>query len=165
MKEACKYVAGILVTILVVVVSIPIWENSFANKNLAIINEYISNDLNLDYDEPEVRVIDKKDYNDYAVKQMLTIKNYDSNKKIGELYFVVSSCDFNHEYINIMIDNENYSLKELSEFNNGEDIYYKLLDFSIDAYEEKEFEYSIWIDDKIPKINNNDILVANFKVK
>ena len=49
-KEVLKSVIGIFITTAVVILSIPLWENSFASKNIAIINEYKDIPVSVDYD-------------------------------------------------------------------------------------------------------------------
>lgn len=163
-REMSKYIIGIIVAIFVIIISIPIWESSFSSQDIALINEYKDMSFQVDYEDPDLKVINNKD-NEFINSSSMMIKNTNNYKKVGTLYFVLSSSTFDYNYINIMFDDQIYKVSELDNYTINDDTYFKIKDISFSSYEEKEYNYKMWIDESISKIDENDTLTIDFKVK
>lgn len=162
-KDLIKYVMGIVLAVFVVLISIPIWQNSFSSSNMALLNEYKDNDIMIDYEDLNLMILNKKDI-DQLEKNTIMLRNPNNYEKVGTLYFVVSSdTTFDTSYLNIQVNGISYNLSELESKLNNEDKFYKIKDLAIKSYEEEKVTYSLWIDDSIPDIKENDTLTIDFR--
>ena len=106
-KEVLRSVIGIFITIAVVILSIPLWENSFASKNIAIINEYKNIPVSVDYDGTVAFSNDAYEFDN------LYIKNYTDNNETKTLYFAIDKTStIKDDNISIIINKKKDELKE-----------------------------------------------------
>ena len=158
-KEVLKSVIGIFITIAVVVLSIPLWENSFASKNIAIINEYKDIPVSVDYDETVAFSDDEYEFDN------LYIKNYTNNNEVKTLYFVIDkSSTIKGDNISIIINNKEYELKKTLKQEENNKTLFKLDDFTIDAYNSINLETKVLLD-KNTDVSDDDTLEISFEVK
>lgn len=158
-KEVLRSIIGIFITVTLVVLSIPIWENSFASKNVAIINEYKDISVSVDYDGSIAFSDDEYELDN------LYIKNYTDTNEIKTLYFVVDkSSTIESDNILIIIDNKEYELKDSLKQEENDRTLFKLYDVTIDAYDSINLETKVLID-KNTIVNDDDTLEISFEVK
>lgn len=158
-KEVIKSVIGIFITIAVVVLSIPLWENSFASKNIAIINEYKDIPVSVDYDGTVAFSDDEYEFDN------LYIKNYTNNNEVKTLYFVIDkSSTIKGDNMSIIINNKEYELKKTLKQEENNKTLFKLDDFTIDAYDSINLETKVLLD-KNTDVSDDDTLEISFEVK
>ncbi len=95
----------------------------------------------------------------------LYIKNYTDNNKTKTLYFVIDmSSTIKGDNISIIINNKEYELKETLKKEETDRILFKLVDFTIDAYESINLETKVLLD-KNTDVSDDDTLEISFEVK
>ena len=158
-KEVLRSIAGIFITTAVVILSIPLWENSFASKNIAIINEYKDIPVSVDYDGTVAFSDDEYEFDN------LYIKNYTNNNEVKTLYFVIDkSSTIKDDNISIIINNKEYELKEMLKQEENDKILFKLSDLTIDAYDSINLKTKVLLDENTD-INDDDTLEISFEMK
>lgn len=88
-RESLKYIVGILLSIFIIVISVPMWENSFGAKNIAIVNEYKDADIIINYGDFDLGVFNKNDINSITPTK-INFKNINGYKKSDYIYFTLS---------------------------------------------------------------------------
>lgn len=164
-RESLKYIIRIIISILIIIVSVPIWENSFGAKNIAIVNEYKDADIIVNYGDFDLGVFNKRDIDTIAPTK-INLKNINGYKKSEYLYLTLSDdTTIDTKYINIKLGNKIYSLENMTyEYQNNKK-YYLLENIDLDAYDSTDIDAIIWIDDSINNIEEDDILVIDFITK
>lgn len=158
-KEVLRSVIGIFITIAVVILSIPLWENSFASKNIAIINEYKNIPVSVDYDGTVAFSNDAYEFDN------LYIKNYTDNNETKTLYFAIDKTStIKDDNISIIINNKKYELKETLTQEENDKTLFKLFDLTIDAYVSINLETKVLLDEST-NVNDDDTLEISFEVK
>ena len=95
----------------------------------------------------------------------LYIKNYTDNNETKTLYFVIDmSSTIKVDNISIIINNKEYELKETLKKEENDRILFKLVDFTIDAYESINLETKVLLD-KNTDVSDDDTLEIFFEVK
>lgn len=164
-KEGVKYLFRIIVTICVVVISIPLWESSFGAKDIAIVNDYKDASIVATYGDFDLTVCQKNKI-DSINPTIINLKNINGYSKSSTLYLVIDdNTTIDSKFLNIKLDDKIYSLSNIKyEYQNGKK-YYSLENITLDAYDYKDIEAIMWIDDSIKEINDDDILVMEFLTK
>lgn len=164
-RESLKYIIRILLSIFIIIVSVPMWENSFGAKNIAIVNEYKDADIIVDYGDFDLGVFNKNDV-DSIPPTKINLKNINGYEKSEYLYLTLSDdTTIDTKYINIRLGQKTFSLENTPyEYQNNKK-YYLLEDINLDAYESTDIDAIIWIDDTIKNIEDDDILVIDFIAK
>lgn len=164
-RESLKYIIRILLSIFIIIVSVPMWENSFGAKNVAIVNEYKDADIIVDYGDFDLGVFNKNDVDSIAPTK-INLKNINGYEKSEYLYLTLSDdTTIDTKYINIRLGQKTYSLENTPyEYQNNKK-YYLLENIDLDAYESMDIDAIIWIDDTIKNIEDDDILVIDFIAK
>lgn len=158
-KEVLRSVIGIFITIAVVILSIPLWEDSFASKNIAIINEYKNIPVSVDYDGTVAFSNDAYEFDN------LYIKNYTDNNETKTLYFAIDKTStIKDDNISIIINNKKYELKETLTQEENDKTLFKLFDLTIDAYVSINLETKVLLDEST-NVNDDDTLEISFEVK
>lgn len=164
-RESLKYIIRILLSIFIIIVSVPMWENSFGAKNIAIVNEYKDADIIVDYGDFDLGVFNKNDVDSISPTK-INLKNINGYEKSEYLYLTLSDdTTIDTKYINIRLGQKTFSLENTPyEYQNNKK-YYLLEDINLDAYESTDIDAIIWIDDTIKNIEDDDILVIDFIAK
>ena len=109
-RESLKYIVRILLSIFIIVISVPMWENSFGAKNIAIVNEYKDADIIINYGDFDLGVFNKNDINSITPTK-INFKNINGYKKSDYIYFTLSDdTTIDTKYINIRLGQKTYSL-------------------------------------------------------
>ena len=164
-RESLKYIVRILLSIFIIVISVPMWENSFGAKNIAIVNEYKDADIIINYGDFDLGVFNKNDINSITPTK-INFKNINGYKKSDYIYFTLrDDTTIDTKYINIRLGQKTYSLVNTPyEYQNNKK-YYLLENIDLDAYESKDIDAIIWIDDSIKNVKDDDVLVIDFLTK
>lgn len=164
-RESLKYIVRIVLSIFIIIVSVPLWENSFGAKNIAIVNEYKDADIIVDYGDFDLGVFNKKDI-DSINPTKINLKNINGYEKNEYLYLTLDDdTTIDSKYINIRLGQKTYRLENISYEHQNNKKYYLLENIELEAYDSIDIDAIIWIDESIKNIEDDDILVIDFITK
>ena len=135
----------IFIVIAVVIISIPIWNNSPSKVGANIAASFKDMQVALSFDGFD-RLTTMED-NNYEVLQpkTVTLRNGTQNEKDYKLVYVYSKTStVNYKDIKLSLDNHIYGLSDMK-YTEDNNYYYFVLDVdSLDAYTSKDYDARIW---------------------
>ena len=147
MVDVKDILKNIILVLVIVLVSIPIWKNAPANQGAAIANSFKDMGVLIEFDGFNTLTnVDAKDYESLEPENVL-LRNATSKTQHYNLFYVYAKTStVSYKNIYLSLDYEVFSLSDLS-YTEDNDYYYFLLDSnSLEAYSSVNIDARIWTD-------------------
>lgn len=162
-----RLIKSVAITTLIVLLSVPIWNYTSSKNSLSLADAYGDLDIAIDIGGFSALTLVENDRAfDVISPTDLSFRNQNNFSKNFEILLLVtkdSTVDTNS--IQVALDKEVYSLKELKKREDDENWYFVLKEIGLDAYSEIQYKTRIWLDASSAKIDENAILITNFIAK
>ena len=168
MKKSVKYlVFSIMVICSILIVSVPFW--SLASGSKLTLLSTATNDLPIVYKIgifDSLVVVDDTLANEIINPTELTVKNRNGYKKDCKIYALVDKkSTISYEYLRVSLNDEIYNLNDIEVEEDEESYYFYLKDYELDSYGENAINTRIWVNQNIPELQSDSILITNIIVR
>lgn len=157
-----RLVINVTLTLLVVLISIPLW--SYSSEKNGIVDSYYK-DLDIkvhigDFDS--LMMIENDRALAYINPTEISFRNQNNHEKDFSIILVITkSSTIDYRYLNMAIDNEIKSLKDLDMQEDSENYYFKLKEENLLPYSEKTMNFRIWLNEDYSLQLDNQLLITN----
>ena len=163
-NEVKKLVISVIVTAVIAVGSIPLWNIANAKNGLSLASLYTNMNMSISIGKfPSLLIIEDERAIDNIQPTPIQVRNQNSKEKEYDLYFFVdknTTIDRNLIRVSIGSDIIKLSETEFIERNNG--YYYLVHTSSLDAYSNDDLEARIWLSGDASSISEDAKLITNF---
>lgn len=168
MKKGVKgLIISIIITLSIVLVSIPLWSFSSGNRIGILANSYYDLPITITIGKFSPLIVIPDEYvADNIEPTIIQMRNKNGFEKECELYMLItkdSTLDYN--ILHLAIDDNYYKLNELEKSEDDVNYYFKIDKYSIESYSNKEILAKIWIDGSVEYLDGNSKLTANFIIR
>ena len=166
-NEVKKLVVSVVVTALVVLLSIPVWNYANANNGLSLASLYSNLSMSVKVGRfPSLLVIEDERAIENIQATKVQVRNQNSIKKEYNLYFYVDkSTTIDRNFLRVSIGNNIYKLKEMECTETDDGYYYLVHQSNIGAYTNEDLEARIWLTEEGASLGEDAKLVTNFVSK
>ena len=166
-KNVVKISTSIIITLILVMVSIPLWNYSSGKQNSILADS--SEALNISVivgDFPKMLIIEDERAFDNIEPTTISLRNRNSfNKDCALLMLVSKESTLNYKNIKIAIEDKTYNLKDLIAEEDKENYYFYLNKYKIEKYSNIEIRVRMWLDENTKLPSGTPKLITNFVTK
>jgi len=163
-NEVKKLVISVIITAIIALGTIPLWNLANAKNGLSLAGLYNNLNMSISIGKfPSLIIIEDERAIDNIQSTPIQVRNQNSTKKDYSLYFFVDkSTTIDRNFLRVSIGLEVYRLNEMEciERNNG--YYYLVYSGSLEPYTNEDLEARIWLSSDASEINDDAKLVTNF---
>ncbi len=163
-KKINRLMISVLITVILVLISIPLWNYSSGRKGSVLASSY--GDLSITVSIgvfPELIVIEDERAFDYIDETPVTFRNPNDKSKKFEIYYLYDKkSTIDYKDVVISLNGKIHHLKDLEMLEDNDNYYFKLSNLSLGAYSDKTYHVRIWLDENIIDLDENKILISNF---
>lgn len=166
-NEVKKLVVSVVVTALVVLLSIPLWNYANTNNGLSLASLYTNLSMSVKVGRfPSLLVIEDEKAIENIQATKVQVRNQNSMKKEYNLYFYIDkSTTIDRNFLRVSIGNDIYKLKEMDCTETNDGYYYLVHESTIEAYTNEDLEARIWLTQEGASLGDDAKLVTNFVSK
>ncbi len=157
-------IINIILTLLLVFVSIPLWNSSGSEKILRVATTFDNLDIAMTIKNfQDIGIIYEKDEWSELEPTEIYLRNQNSYAKSCDLIMKISKdSTLDYENIYIAIDNKVYHLSELKVNENQKNCYYRLSTLDFSSYTDRRVFLRLWLEGN-PNSDIDDLkLLADF---
>lgn len=163
-KSVKKLIASVIITTILVIVSVPLWNYSSGRKGSILANSF--GDLRIAVEigkfEPLIMVEDERAMELIAPTDINLRNRNDETKKYELLLLVDKKSTISYEYLRVSLDKEIYNINELEMFEDNDNYYFLLVEEKLEAYSSTTKQARIWLDEDTKNLTETAFLTANF---
>ena len=163
-NEVKKLVISVIVTAIVAIGTIPLWNLANAKNGLSLASLY--NNLNMSINIgrfPSLLIIEDERAIDNIQSTPIQVRNQNSSKKDYNLYFFIDKfTTIDRNFLRVSIGLEVYKLNEMECIEKNEGYYYLVHSGSLEPYSNDDLEARIWLTSDAASIDPDAKLVTNF---
>lgn len=166
-RSVKSLVVSILITISIVLVSIPLWRVAQGKDIGSIANNYSDLPITVKVGNfDSLLVVDNEEALSLINPTTIVLRNRNGYKRNDVLYFLVEKkSTIPYSYLRVSINDNIYDISSCEMSEDNENYYFKLEDVEIDAYKTIDMQARIWIDVNVSGLDSKSTLVTNFIVK
>lgn len=166
-KNISRLSITIIITMILVIVSIPLWNYSSGKRGSLIADSYDNLSVSVVTGEfKQLLVIEDNRALDIIEPTKLSLRNRNSFTKKCELLMLIdkdSTIDYNH--IRIAVENKISHLKDLNMYEDNDNYYFVIGEYTLKKYTNMDIYVRIWIGEEIGELGNTNQLITNFITK
>ena len=147
MVDVKKLFYRIFIVIAVVILSIPLWNNSPSKVGADIASSFKDSKIAIDFEGfDSLSNIDSSDY-EIIEPKTVTLRNITGHEKdFNIVYVYAKTSTVSYKNLMLSLDNHVYSLNDIKYTEDSLYYYFVLSSDSLDAYTSKNIEARIWTD-------------------
>lgn len=164
-RDIRRYVFNIILTIIIVILSIPLWNKSDARVGASIASSFTDMDININFEGFDgLSIIN--DESSYMIKgKNVSLRNPSRNLKNYKLVYMLSKTStVPYEDVRIQVNDKINKLSECEYFEDDNFYYFILDESNLSAYSNKDYQVKIWLSDK-SNVSIHDTLTGTFITK
>lgn len=163
-KSIKKIVISVILTVLLVLVSVPLWNYSASKKGAILAGSYADLSIAVEVGKIDSLIIieDSRAFS-YIMPTEVSLRNRNEYEKEYELLFLVDKkSTISYEYIKVSVGDKIYNINELDMIEDKDNYYFILESSKLAAYSEEVKWVRIWLSEELENISEDAILSTNF---
>lgn len=163
-KKVKRLILSVLITVILVLISVPIWNYSSGRKGSLLASSYGDQSISVNIGTfPDLIVIEDDRALDYIKETPVLFRNpNDITKKFDIYYLYDKNSTIDYKDIVVSFDSNIYHLKDLDMIEDNDNYYFKIHTMSLGAYSNRTYNVRIWLDENINTLDEDMVLVSNF---
>lgn len=166
-KSVSRIVVSIIITLILVVISIPLWNYSSGKKGALLVDSYEDLSIAVTIGEfKELLIVEDNRALDLIDTTKLSLRNRNDFSKDCELLMLVNKdSTIDYSYVRVAVEDKIFKLKDLDMYEDNDNYYFVIGNYDIDAYSNIEVNVRIWLGEDIGVVLDKDSLITNFITK
>ena len=163
-SEVKKLVISVIVTAIIAIGTIPLWNLANAKNGLSLASLYSNLNMSVNIGKfPSLIVIEDERAIDNIQSTPIQVRNQNSSKKDYNLYFFIDkSTTIDRNFLRVSIGLEVYKLNEMECIERNEGYYYEVHSNTLAPYTNEDLEARIWLSTDASSLGDESKLVTNF---
>lgn len=163
-KKIKRLILSVLITVILVLISVPLWNYSSGRKGSMLASSYGDLSITINIGTfPDLIVIEDDRALEYIDETPVILRNpNDTTKKFDMYYLLDKNSSIDYKDIVLSLDKNIYHLKDLEFIEDNDNYYFKINTMSLGAYSDKTFKVRIWLDENISHLDEDMVLISNF---
>lgn len=162
-KNVRNLVFSVLITIVLVLISIPLWEMSSGERVLDVLasaSDELSITVNAGTFPSLIIIEDDRAFDNIEATPVLFRNPNDKAKKFAIYYLYDKKSTIDYNNIVLGIENEIYHIKDLDVIEEDDYYYFKIKDSSLGAYTDKSYNIRLWLDKDTKVVDDMSLINA-----
>lgn len=163
-KSVKRLAISIVLTFILVIASIPLWNYSSGKKGAILAESYKDLSIAVDIGEfSQLLIIEDDRALQYVTPADISLRNKNSYEKECELLMLIDkSSTIDYKFIRVAVDKNIYKLTDLEKFEDNSNYYFVLGKYKIDKYSAIKENVRIWLGEEIGIIDQDSSITTNF---
>lgn len=165
-KGIIKLFFKVIFIIVLVMLSVPIWNYSISKKNDVIANNSQMSKVKIELGKFEpLLIMDDKDYLIAAPTEVVIQNVGEAVAEFDYVFLIDKKSNINLDLINVSLDDKIYHLREVGKTEDDDNYYYVLERKTLDGNEKKTLNMRIWLSKSDEVIDMSSTLTMNVIIK
>lgn len=159
-----KIVLSVIITTILVLISVPLWNYSSGRKGAILASSYEDLSISVEIGRfDSLNIIEDERAFDNITPTEISLRNRNDVEKEFELLFLIDKkSTIPYEYIKVSINNTIYNVKDLNMIEDNDNYYFILEELELDAYSQDVKLARIWLSEEMDNVDDEAILSTNF---
>lgn len=166
-NEVKRLVISVIITAIIAIGSVPIWNMANANNGLSLASLYTDMSMSVNIGKfPSLLIINDEQAMQTIPTTAIQVRNQNSSAKDYNLYFFIDkTTTIDKNYLRVSIGDNIYKMSEMECIENENGYYYLVHSSSLDKYTNEDLTARIWLTADASNIDDDAKLVTNFVTK